>query len=229
MFKLISSIRHRDPARPTFCEVFFAYPGFHAVAWHRISHFLWHIKLKALARFASYLARVWTGIEIHPAVKIGERLFIDHGIGTVIGATAEIGDDVTLYHGVTLGGRGNDGTGKRHPTLKNNVMVGAGAQVLGDITMGEYSRVGANSVVTKDLPDSCTAIGIPARIVSGMEKSASYGLPYSIDPDPVGKTIGKLLDDVYKIKKELKILDEKDSKSDYDAQRKIGEWMGDSI
>lgn len=229
MFKLLNSIRERDPAQPTFFEVFFSYPGFHAVAWHRLSHFLWAIKLKALARFTSYLARVWTGIEIHPAATIGERLFIDHGMGVVIGATAEIGDDVTLYHGVTLGGRGNDGTGKRHPTLKNNVMVGSGAQVLGAITLGEYSRVGANSVVTKDVPDSCTAVGIPARIVSGMEKSATYGLPYSVDPDPVGETIGKLLDDVYQLKKELKLLDEKDSKSDHDIRRKVGEWMGDSI
>lgn len=229
MFNLIRSIRQRDPARPTFCEVFFSYPGYHAVVWHNIAHFLWRIKLRALARFAAYLARVWTGIEIHPAANLGKRLFIDHGLGVVIGATVEMGDDVTIYHGVTLGGRGNDGTGKRHPTLKNNVMIGAGAKVLGAITLGNDSRVGANSVVTKDIPDSCTAVGIPARLVAGMEKSATYGLPYSVDPDPVGETIGKLLNDMYKIKKELNIQDEEGSSAEQDERHKIGEWMGDSI
>ena len=229
MFKLIASIRKRDPAQPTFFEVFFAYPGFHAVVWHNVAHLFWTLRLKAFARFLSYAARAWTGIEIHPAAKLGKLLFIDHGMGVVIGATVEMGDNVTLYHGVTLGGRGNDGTGKRHPTLKNNVMIGAGAQVLGPITLGDYSRVGANSVVTKDIPDNCTAVGIPARIVSGIEKSASYGLPYSIDPDPVGETIGKLLKDIYQIKKELNISDEIDNQSDQEERHKIGQWMGASI
>ncbi|MFP4313223.1 MAG: serine O-acetyltransferase [Alphaproteobacteria bacterium] len=179
MIDLIRSIQQRDPADPTFCEVLFGYNGLHAVLWHRLSHFLYGLKLRALAKFSANLARFFTGIEIHPAAQIGKRLFIDHGTGCVIGQTAIIGDDVTLYHGVTLGGVGKIGASvKRHPTLENGVMIGSGAQILGDITIGENARVGSNSVVVKDVPPRCTAIGIPAKVVCKDGKSAgAYGMP----------------------------------------------------
>lgn len=227
MFDLIKSIRRRDPAQPTFFEVVLAYPGLHAVGFHRISHVLWRMKLRALARVSSAIARILTGIEIHPAATIGKRLFIDHGMGVVIGATAIIGDDVTIYHGVTLGGRGDFNTGKRHPTLKNNVMVGSGAQVLGDITIGSNSRIGANSVVVKNMPVNTTAVGNPARIVSGMEVSKNYGLPYSADP--VGKEISTLMEDVKEIKKELNLKCVNDNIAREELRSKIGFWMGDAI
>jgi len=179
MFDHIRSIQSRDPIKPTFMEVLLGYNGFHAVCWHRLSHFLWGLKLRALARFSSNLARILTGVEIHPQAQIGKRLFIDHGTGCVIGQTAIVGDDVTLYHGVTLGGVGKEGEAdKRHPTLKNDVMVGSGAQILGNITIGEHARVGSNSVVVKDVPAGCTAIGIPAKVVCKEGRgSGAYGMP----------------------------------------------------
>ncbi len=203
MSDLIESIRKRDPARPSTAEVIFAYPGFHAVGMHRVAHFLWSHKLKALARIWSHLGRLLTGIEIHPGAKIGKRLFIDHGMGVVIGETAEIGDDVTLYHNVTLGGKGGGLPGKRHPTLKNKVMVGAGAQILGAITLGEGAMVGAAALVTRDIPDHCTAVGNPARLVNCPHQKAAYGLPVQQSPDPVGETIDGILDDLEKIKTRL--------------------------
>lgn len=179
MSDFIRSIQSRDPSNPTFMEVVLGYNGFHAVMWHRFSHILWGMKLRALARFSANLARMVTGVEIHPQAQIGRRLFIDHGIGCVIGQTAVIGDDVTLYHGVTLGGvGGEEKNSKRHPTLESGVMIGAGAQILGNITIGANARVGSNSVVVQDIPSNCTAIGIPAKIVCKNSKPASgYGLP----------------------------------------------------
>lgn len=179
MIDLIRSIQKRDPINPTFCEVLFGYNGFHAVLWHRMSHFFYGLKLRALAKFSANLARIFTGVEIHPAATIGKRLFIDHGTGCVIGQTAIIGDDVTLYHGVTLGGVGGEGQGdKRHPTIENGVMIGSGAQILGNITIGADARVGSNSVVVKDVPSGCTAIGIPAKVVCKQGKTAgAYGMP----------------------------------------------------
>jgi len=180
MRELIQSIRQRDPARPTTFEVILAYPGFHAVGIHRIAAFFWHKDLKVIGRFISHIGRFLTGIEIHPAALIGKNLFIDHGMGTVIGATAIVGDNVTLYQNVTLGGRGIDIKGRRHPTLKNNVMVGAGAVVLGGITIGENARIGANAIVVKDMPDNSTAIN-PAAAIKHADKTeeCTYGIPSS--------------------------------------------------
>ncbi len=154
----------RDPAARTFFEVLTTYPGVHAILWHRLSHGLWTRGFKWLARLSSHLARWFTGIEIHPGAKVGRRVFIDHGMGVVVGETAEIGDDCTLYHGVTLGGTSWK-KGKRHPTLEPGVIVGAGAKILGPITLGAGAKVGSNAVVVKDVPPGATAIGIPARIL----------------------------------------------------------------
>lgn len=164
----IRAIFERDPAARTFWEVLTCYPGVHALILHRVAHWLWGHRLRWLARFFSYLARFVTGIEIHPGATIGRRFFIDHGMGVVIGETAEIGDDVTLYHGVTLGGTSWN-KGKRHPTLQNGVVVGAGAKVLGPIVIGEHAKIGSNAVVTKPVPAGDTAVGNPARIVDKSE------------------------------------------------------------
>lgn len=228
MSDLIDSIRDRDPAQPTYFEVVFSYPGFHAVILHRLSSRLWNMKLRALARFSSHLARFLTGIEIHPGARLGKNLFIDHGMGVVIGETAVIGDNVTLYHGVTLGGRSPAEKGKRHPTLMDDVMVGAGAQVLGPITLGKGSRVGANAVVTRDVPDYCTAVGNPARLISCKEKSAFYGLPYNAVPDPVGESIAELQEEMKKIKAQLGLAeDHKEEKKQTGTSARS--WRGDSI
>jgi len=154
----------RDPAARTFFEVLTTYPGLHAILWHRFSHGLWRAGFKWLARLSSHFARWLTGIEIHPGARIGRRVFIDHGMGVVIGETAEVGDDCTLYHGVTLGGTSWK-KGKRHPTLEPGVIVGAGAKILGPITLGAGAKVGSNAVVVKDVPAGATAVGIPARIL----------------------------------------------------------------
>ena len=214
MFETIKSIQERDPAKPTFLEVFFAYNGYHAVVWHALSQWLWNIKLFALARFFSNIGRMLTGIEIHPEAKIGKRLFIDHGTGVVIGQTAVIGDDVTIYHGVTLGGvgRADDTSGKRHPTLLDGAMIGSGAQVLGNITVGKGARIGSNSVVTNDIPDGCTAIGIPARVISkcdGIERG--YGLPSRKEIDNFANTLDGVMVDIERLKKHLNIENEHDS------------------
>ncbi|MGM7666193.1 serine O-acetyltransferase EpsC [Microbacterium sp. A93] len=159
----IASARLRDPAARTGLEIGLLYPGLHAIWAHRVSHGLWRRKLRFLARANSQFARWLTGVEIHPGAKIGRRFFIDHGMGIVIGETAEIGDDVMLYHGVTLGGRTQDATGKRHPTLANGVVVGSGAKLLGPILVGRNTVVGANAVVTKDAPEDSILVGVPAR------------------------------------------------------------------
>lgn len=205
MSDLIRSIRARDPAQPTFCEVIFAYNGFHAVALHRLNNAIWKMGLRALARTIANIGRILTGIEIHPEAKIGARLFIDHGTGVVIGQTAVIGDDVTIFHGVTLGGvgrRGQEGT-KRHPTVKSHAIIGAGAQLLGDITIGEHAKVGANSVVTADVPAHATALGIPARIVGGDDVGRAYGLPSRAEMEDLMGNLDCLMDEMAKIKKTL--------------------------
>ena len=157
----IRSVFARDPAARTSWEVLTCYPGLHAVVMHRFAHWLWTHQFRWLGRFVSHLARFFTGIEIHPGASIGRRFFIDHGMGVVIGETAVVGDDVTLYHGVTLGGRTRD-AGKRHPTLGDGVAVGAGAKILGPITIGAGSVVGANAVVTRDAPADSVLVGVPA-------------------------------------------------------------------
>lgn len=199
----IAVVFERDPAARSTFEVVTTYPGFHAVLIHRLSHKLWGLNLKWLARFVSYVGRWLTGIEIHPGASIGRRVFIDHGMGVVIGETAEIGDDCTLYHGVTLGGTSWN-KGKRHPTLQPGVVVGAGAKILGPITIGANARVGSNAVVVKDVPRDATAVGIPARILdSNAEKQrnqqaeklgfSAYAISADMN-DPVVKAIHGLVD-----------------------------------
>lgn len=157
------SIKERDPAIRNFLQMIFLYPGVQAVFWFRIAHFLYKCKFKFVAELIMYLVRIIIGIEIHPAATIGKGLFIDHGVGVVIGATAEVGDYVTIFHGVTLGGTGKD-KGKRHPTIGDYTIIGTGAKVLGPIMVGKHCRIGANAVVLHEVPDYCTAVGVPAEI-----------------------------------------------------------------
>lgn len=168
MFAYIKSIKKRDPAARGFFTIILLYPGVHAVFWHRVSHFFYSIKFYFVARFISQMVRFFTGIEIHPAARIGKRLLIDHGMGVVVGETCTIGDDCTIYQNVTLGGRGNE-VGKRHPTIGNNMMIGAGAKLLGNIVVGNNCKIAANAVVLKDVPEKNTAVGIPAK---NIDKSA---------------------------------------------------------
>ena len=170
----IQCVFERDPAARNVWEVLTCYPGFHALQLHRFSHTLWKLKLLWLARFMSHIARFFTGIEIHPGAAIGRRVFIDHGMGVVIGETAEIGDDCTLYHGVTLGGVAWH-KGKRHPTLGKGVVVGAGAKILGPFIVGDGAKVGSNSVVVKPVPAGATVVGIPARIVEALPGHGEVG------------------------------------------------------
>jgi serine O-acetyltransferase len=225
MLELIKYIRERDPAKPTFMEVVLAYPGFHAVGLHRVGHFLWRRKLRALARVWSHLARFLTGIEIHPGATIGKNLFIDHGMGTVIGETAVIEDNVTLYHGVTLGGKGGSVTGKRHPTLRAGCIVGAGAQVLGDITVGIGAKVGANAVVNKSIPEGCVAVGNPARLLTcEKDDGKAYGMPREW-VDPVAEVIDGLLQDVEQLKKKSGLQKSADEPKETYAEH----WKGSGI
>lgn len=229
----ITSVFHRDPAARNTLEVLFCYPGLHAIWLHRLAHALWVRNARLLARMVSNLARWATGIEIHPGAKLGRRFFIDHGMGVVIGETAEIGDDVTLYQGVTLGGTSWN-KGKRHPTLEDGVVVGAGAKVLGPFTVGAGAKIGSNAVVTKAVPAGATAVGIPGRIIVKEpaavvdEKSAkrqamaeklgfdAYGVTDDM-PDPVAKAIGQMLDHLHAVDGQLEGMCEalKDLGSDY--------------
>lgn len=199
----IGVVFERDPAARSFFEVLTLYPGLHAILWHRLSHSLWNLRLKWLARLSAHLARWLTGIEIHPGATIGRRVFIDHGMGVVVGETAVIGDDCTLYHGVTLGGTSWQ-KGKRHPTLEQGVIIGAGAKVLGPITLGAGAKVGSNAVVVKDVPPGATAVGIPARILGADKDKAreeaakklgfsAYAVSSDMN-DPMVKAIHGLVD-----------------------------------
>lgn len=176
----IAVVFDRDPAARNWFEVLTTYPGVHAILLHRLNHKLWNFGLKWLARIFSHLGRWLTGIEIHPGAKIGRRFFIDHGMGVVVGETAEIGDDCTLYQGVTLGGTSWDG-GKRHPTLGKNVVVGAGAKILGPFTVHDGARIGSNSVVVKEVPEGATVVGIPAHIVGSPEYNRATGKVEAFD------------------------------------------------
>ena len=196
----IAVVFDRDPAARNWFEVLTTYPGVHAVVLHRLNHYLWNLGLKWLARLLSNVVRLITGIEIHPSAKIGKRFFIDHGMGIVIGATAEIGDDCTLYQGVTLGGTSWN-KGKRHPTLGNNVVVGAGAKVLGPFTVHDGARIGSNSVVVKEVPEGATVVGIPAHVVGSPEYNRATGkVPPEFDAyghsanadDPIAVSINQL-------------------------------------
>lgn len=203
----IQVVFERDPAARTRFEILTTYPGVHAVAMHRMTHWLWGKGLKWLARLLSNVARLLTGIEIHPGAQIGRRFFIDHGMGVVIGETAEIGDDCTLYHGVTLGGTSWE-KGKRHPTLGKNVVIGAGAKVLGPVDIGDNVRIGSNAVVLKSVPADCTVVGVPGRVVGQnltqerRDKIArkmgfdAYGTTQDM-PDPVANAINRMLDHMH--------------------------------
>jgi serine O-acetyltransferase len=216
----IQSVFERDPAARNTFEIITCYSGVQAMLFYRLTHRLWLLKLKWLARFISMLSRWFTGIEIHPGATIGRRFFIDHGMGVVIGETAEIGDDVTLYHGVTLGGT-TWKKGKRHPTLGNNVVIGAGAKILGPITLGDNVKVGSNSVVVKSIEAGKTVAGVPGRVLKDKsiksDRFDSYAVGGSED-DPTIKAINSILShlhdvdsQLHKVSKELNIKDQKDS------------------
>ncbi len=214
----IACVFERDPAAQSVIEVITTYPGVHAVLIHRVSHFFWGIGCRWLARFIAHIGRWLTGIEIHPGAVIGRRFFIDHGMGVVIGETAVIGDDCTLYHGVTLGGTSWD-KGKRHPTLHNGVVIGAGAKVLGPIDVGENARVGSNSVVLKPVPTGATVVGIPAHIVDPNSRAATaerdkiaykmgfhaYGATTDV-PDPIAYAINHMLDHIHEMDRQIETL-----------------------
>lgn len=197
----VQSVKERDPAARTTAEVVLCYPGLHAVWAHRITHWLWKHHARLAARFLAELARKLTGVEIHPGAVLGKNVFIDHATGVVIGETAEVGDNVTIYHGVTLGGTSLDAV-KRHPTVGNNVTIGAGAKVLGAITIGDDSRIGANSVVVKAVPPGAVVVGVPGQIVG--RGSAAVGITQkdradSALPDPLGLSLHSLLTRVAKL------------------------------
>ncbi|MDQ6707785.1 MAG: serine O-acetyltransferase [Acidobacteriota bacterium] len=185
----IDTIFREDPAAKSVLEIVLCYPGFHAILWHRVAHWLYEAQVPLLPRVLSQWSRMITGIEIHPGAKIGRRFFIDHGMGVVLGETAEIGDDVLIYQGVTLGGTGHE-KGKRHPTLGNRVVVGTGAKVLGSIRIGNDVKIGAGSVVVHSVPDNSTVVGIPGRVVHRVE--ANGVLEHGQLPDPEGQDIEDL-------------------------------------
>jgi serine O-acetyltransferase len=214
----IACVFERDPAARSIWEVLTCYPGVHALLCHRLNHWLWNCGCRLLARWLSHCARWMTGIEIHPGATIGRRVFIDHGMGVVIGETAEIRDDCTLYHGVTLGGTSWN-KGKRHPTLERGVVIGAGAKVLGPIVVGEGARVGSNAVVVRDVPPGATAVGIPARIIESERDQAreakaekmgfsAYAVTRAED-DPLAKAINGLLDHAVDTDRRLELLQQR--------------------
>lgn len=215
----IQVVFERDPAARSVLETIFTCPGFQAIVMHRFSHWLWRRKLRFLARFSAHLARFLTGVEIHPGAVMGKRFFIDHGMGIVIGETSEIGDNCSIYHGVTLGGTTWQ-KGKRHPTLHDNVVVGAGAKILGPVTIGEGARIGSNAVVVKDVPPGATVVGIPGRVVTKKEIQAhraamakkigfdAYGTTQDM-PDPVANALDALLDHLHKTDERIEELEQR--------------------
>ena len=203
----IQAVFDRDPAARSTLEVIFCYPGLHAIWFHRVSHWFWGNELWFLARLTSHWGRFLTGVEIHPGATIGKGFFIDHGMGVVIGETAEIGENVTLYHGVTLGGVSWEKI-KRHPTLEDNVVIGSGAKILGPFTVGKDSKVGSNSVVVKEVPPNSTVVGIPGRVVmSAAEKPHErMDLEHGKMPDPEAKAISCLFDQIRELERKYSVL-----------------------
>ncbi len=212
IFKEIKSdfnaVFERDPAARSVLEVVFAYPGFHAIFLHRIAHWFWNNNMKLLGRVLSHISRFLTGVEIHPGARIGKGFFIDHGMGVVIGETSELGDNVTIYHGVTLGGTSFT-RGKRHPTIESNVTIGAGAKVLGPLTVGSSSKIGANSVVIVDVPPNSTVVGIPGKIVLREEFPVYPGLEHNKLPDPEQQAIQSLTEQIRELEKRIDSLENK--------------------
>ncbi len=216
----IDAAMDRDPAATSPFAVMFLYPGFKAIKYHRIAHRLLALHIPILPRLLSSWARFWTGIEIHPGAQIGKRFFIDHGMGTVIGETAIIGDDVTLFQQVTLGGTGKE-CGKRHPTIGNNVVIGAGAKVLGNITIGDDAFVGANAVVIRDVPEASTVVGVPGRVAKNQGRlMAGINLDHTHLPDPLTKALDNLQHEIDVIESQIKDfhgLDKNKLKTDQDS------------
>jgi len=203
----IDTVFLRDPAARSVTEIILCYPGFHAVLFHRLAHSIYRGGWFTLARIVSQLSRTLTGIEIHPGARIGRRFFIDHGMGVVIGETAEIGDDVLIYQGVTLGGTGKD-TGKRHPTLGNSIVVGTGAKILGNIRIGDHVKIGAGSVVVRPVPDHSTVVGVPGRIVADDWTVHQDPLSHGTLPDPQGQAVEDLTRRVAELEATIKALAE---------------------
>jgi serine O-acetyltransferase len=202
----MQAVLARDPAARSRLEILLCYPGLHALWGHRLGHWLWRHGLKLLARWTSHIVRGLTGIEIHPGARIGPGFFIDHGMGVVIGETAEVGKDVTLYHGVTLGGASLE-KGKRHPTLQDRVVVGAGAKILGAITIGEDSRIGANAVVVKSVPPNSVVVGVPGQIVKRSRPHTAQDAPdlaHAVMPDTIAASLGVLLSRVEALEREAR-------------------------
>jgi serine O-acetyltransferase len=198
----IQSIFERDPAARNILEIILCYPGFHAILFYRISNWFWVHRLYLPGRLISHAGRFFTGIEIHPGAKIGKKFFIDHGMGVVIGETAEIGDNVTLYHGVTLGGTTWKKI-KRHPTIGNNVVIGTGAKVLGPVKIGDNSKIGANSVVVNEIPPNSIVVGIPGKVVFRVEGNNRIQMDSAFMPDPQSRAIASLIDRVKKLEEKL--------------------------
>ncbi|HMX31331.1 MAG TPA: serine O-acetyltransferase [Leptospiraceae bacterium] len=214
MFDNIRKIKDNDPAAKSYLEVILCYPGLHALWFHSIAHFLYKCKVPLLPRMLNYIARFLTGIDIHPGAKIASGIMIDHGMGVVIGETAEIGTGCLIYQGVTLGGTGKE-SGKRHPTLKENVVVGSGAKVLGNIILENNVRVGAGSVVMRDVPANCTVVGIPGGVVKSEEKNSEHMLDHGQMPDPVARVFSILLERIDTLQQEIaEISHEKSNKKD---------------
>jgi serine O-acetyltransferase len=204
----IDTVFHGDPAAKSALEIFFCYPGFHSILLHRAAHRIFTSGFPLLARIVSQFNRSVTGIEIHPGASIGRRCFIDHGMGVVIGETTEIGDDVLLYQGVTLGGTGKE-KGKRHPTIGNNVVIGTGAKILGNITIGDHTKIGAGSVVIRSVPDHSTVVGVPGRVVRTRVDTADGDyLEHGTLPDPEGQLIDDLTRRIEQLEAQLKMLAE---------------------
>jgi serine O-acetyltransferase len=201
----MANVLEHDPAAKSRLEVFLCYSGLHAVWWYRVNHWLWNHDLFLIGRWMSQVARWLTGIEIHPAAKIGRRLFIDHGMGVVIGETSIVGDDVTLYQGVTLGGTGKE-HGKRHPTIENNVVVGGGAKILGNIVVGKNCRIGAGSVVLRSVPDDSTVVGVPGHIIFREGKRVVITDPKQIN-DPLSEALSALVTEVHRLRERLQRLE----------------------
>ncbi|MCD6407729.1 serine O-acetyltransferase [bacterium] len=202
----IKTVFERDPAARNVFEVITSYPGLHAIWCHRIAHFLWKKGMKTLARIISHISRFFTGIEIHPGAKIGRRFFIDHGMGVVIGETSEIGDDVLIYQGVVLGGTSLEKR-KRHPTIGNNVVIGAGAIILGPIKVGDGAKIGAGSVVIKDVPPGATVVGVPGRIV-GEKKRRKIDLDHDKLPDPIAEVLKIIIEEQEKLEERIKKIED---------------------
>lgn len=203
IFDDIKVVFKRDPAAKNIIEVLFMYPGLHAIVLHRLAHLLWRAKIPVIPRMISAFSRFLTGIEIHPGAKIGAGFFIDHGMGVIIGETSEIGDNVLIYQGVTLGGTGKE-KGKRHPTLGSNIVVGAGAKVLGAIVIGDNCKIGAGSVVISNVPSNSTVVGIPGRVVRQNEKNPEETLAHANLPDPEKPHIQKLLKRIEALEAEVR-------------------------